>query len=228
MSQLTDGNIRAFTAGEALNAFCRVKLDTDGTIIYADADHDAIGITEAAIADAAVGPVRLSTASGTVKIRCAGALSIGDTVYGAADGEIDDATDGVLVGVAIEAATAAHDVIEVVPAVAGTGGTAVLGGTVAVAADALAIPITHSLVTKTTGADAEALTLANGKPGQILTIQLAVDGGGSGTLTPTTVGGFATIVFADAGDVATLMYIDDTVGWVILGAAGAAAPPVIT
>ncbi|HOD79961.1 MAG: hypothetical protein BWX88_02687 [Planctomycetes bacterium ADurb.Bin126] len=101
------------------------------------------------------------------------------------------------------------------------------GGTT-VAADVLAIPVTHSYVAKTTGADGEALTLANGLPGQLLTIALVTDGGGDGTLTPTTKSGFATIVFADAGDNVTLLYVDDTVGWVIVGAAGVAAAPVIT
>ena len=103
----------------------------------------------------------------------------------------------------------------------------IAGGTTS-AADSLAIPITAAYVAKTTGADAEALTLANGKPGQILNISLVVDGGGDGTLTPTTKSGFATIVFADAGDNASLMYIDDTVGWILMGTAGVAAPPVIT
>jgi hypothetical protein len=102
----------------------------------------------------------------------------------------------------------------------------VTGGTTS-AADALAIPVTHSYVAKTTGADAEALTLANGKPGQILTIALVTDGGGTGTLTPTTKSGFTNIAFADAGDIATLQYVNDTVGWVILGTAGVAAPPAI-
>ena len=44
--------------------------------------------------------------------------------------------------------------------------------TVAVAADALAIPVTHAIVNKTTGGDAEALTIVDGKPGQLLTILL--------------------------------------------------------
>lgn len=96
------------------------------------------------------------------------------------------------------------------------------------AADSLAIPVTASYVAKTTGADAEALTLANGVEGQIITISLAVDGGGAGTLTPATSTSFATIVFADAGDTASLMFVDATVGWVILGTAGVAAPPVIS
>jgi hypothetical protein len=99
---------------------------------------------------------------------------------------------------------------------------------VAVAADALAIPVTHAYVAKTTGADAEALTLAEGKPGQVLIVNLVVDGNGDGTLTPVTATGWATIVFADASDQATLLYVDDTIGWVILGAKGKAAPPVTT
>jgi len=101
-------------------------------------------------------------------------------------------------------------------------------GSVAVEADALVIPVTHSVVEKTTGGDAEALTLANGKPGQELTITLVADGNGAGTLTPTTCTGFATIVFADVKDTATLKYVDDTVGWIVIGAAGVAAPPVIS
>lgn len=96
------------------------------------------------------------------------------------------------------------------------------------AADSLAIPVTHTVVTKTTGGDAEALTLQNGTPGQVLHIVLGTDGGGDGTLTPATKTGFATIVFADAGDRATLYYVNDTVGWIILGLSGVAAPPVTT
>lgn len=103
-----------------------------------------------------------------------------------------------------------------------------LSGSTTSAADSLAIPVTHRYVAKTTGADAEALTLADGKEGQELTISLVTDGGGDGTLTPTTKSGFATIVFADAGDTATLKFIDSTVGWVIVGLAGVSAPPAFT
>lgn len=95
------------------------------------------------------------------------------------------------------------------------------------AGDSLEIPVTHRYVAKTTGADAEALTLANGVSGQRITISLVVDGGGDGTLTPATCSGFTNIVLADAGDTVTLEYIDDTKGWVILGTAGVSAPPVI-
>jgi len=98
----------------------------------------------------------------------------------------------------------------------------------AVAADVLAMPVTHPIISKTTGGDAEALTLADGQPGQLLVIILATDGGGDGTLTPTTKTGFATIVFADAGDRAVLMYVDDTIGWIIISLSGVSAPPVST
>ncbi len=100
--------------------------------------------------------------------------------------------------------------------------------TTTIAADVLAIPVTHGYVIKTTGGDAEALTLANGDPSQVLVIDLDTDGGGDGTLTPATATGWATIVFADAGDQAILLYVDDTIGWIILGMNGVAQPPVKT
>ena len=104
-------------------------------------------------------------------------------------------------------------------------------GSTTSAADSLAIPVTHAVVAKTTGGDAEALTIANGIPGQILTIYIATDGNGDGTLTGatnSTATGWATIVFVDAGDRAVLQYVDDTIGWIILGLSGVAGPPVTT
>jgi hypothetical protein len=110
-----------------------------------------------------------------------------------------------------------------------TGGMNVPDGySTTVAADALVIPLTHGIVLKTTGNDAEALTLANGVTGQELTIILDVDGNGAGTLTPATSLHFATIVFADEGDWAHLMYVDDTFGWMIKGLGGKAGPPAFT
>lgn len=102
-----------------------------------------------------------------------------------------------------------------------------VSGATTVAADVLAIPVTHRYVAKTTGADAEALTLANGVAGQRLTVSLVTDGGGSGTLTPTTCSGFVSIAFADAGDTVTLEYVDDITGWIITGAHGATAQPAV-
>lgn len=97
----------------------------------------------------------------------------------------------------------------------------------AIAADVLVMPLTHPMITKTTGADAEALTLANGIPGQTLTINLEVDGGGTGTLTPTTSTWWDTIAFAAVGDQATLFYVDDSIGWIILSTFGLTAQPTV-
>ena len=99
--------------------------------------------------------------------------------------------------------------------------------TSSIAADVLAIPTSQPFVSKTTGDNAEALTLANGEPGQLLLIYLAVDGGGDGTLTPATATGWSTILFADAGDAAFLLFVNDTMGWVILSTYGLTAQPTV-
>lgn len=101
-------------------------------------------------------------------------------------------------------------------------------GNVAVAGAALVIPVTHRFVSKTTGGG-ESLTLANGTPGQHITISLVSDGG-DGTLTPATSTGWATVVFAVVGDTIHVEYIDDTVGWILHGAWGTAVAltPLIT
>jgi len=101
-----------------------------------------------------------------------------------------------------------------------------LGTSTTVAGGVLAIPITHRYVAKTT-TGIEALTLANGKTGQMLTVSLVADGG-DGTITPATRTGFLTVVLADVKDTVTFEYVDDTVGWIIVGTAGIPAPPVIS
>ena len=92
----------------------------------------------------------------------------------------------------------------------------------------LAIPVTHGYVAKTTGG-VEALTLADGKPGQILVINFVSDGG-TGTLTPgtnSTCTGFTTIEFADEGDQVVLLYVDDVTGWIILSTFGLTEQPTV-
>jgi hypothetical protein len=142
----------------------------------------------------------------------------GVRVYQAASGKI--ALTGVIcVGVLRTTAGADGDIVEVddfQPRIAPNGVNTVAGGT-------LAIPVTKRVVAKTTGG-VEALTLADGVPGQRLTIYLAADGG-DGTLTPTTKTGFTSIVFADVKDSAELEFVDATTGWVIIGLNGTAAPP---
>ena len=86
-------------------------------------------------------------------------------------------------------------------------------GTVASFSGAGAIPVTARTVRLTT-TGANALTLANGVNGQMLTIVMVVDGG-DGTLAPALETGFTTIVFNDVGDAITLQFFT-TLGWMIV------------
>jgi len=99
---------------------------------------------------------------------------------------------------------------------------------IAVAEAALVIPVTHAHVAKTLGAGAEELTLANGKPGQVLVVSLAVAGGGAGTLTPATSTGWTNLTLLGALDQAVLFYVDDAAGWRIWSLTGTDGPPAHT
>jgi len=82
------------------------------------------------------------------------------------------------------------------------------------AADSLAIPITTSIVHKTTGSNAEALTVAAGTQGQLLMVVLTTDGGGIGTIAASSTVA-DTIAFADAEDTAQLLFTNSK--WHFMG-----------
>ena len=112
----TNSGIKAFTAGEALEAYRRVKLNSSGEAIYADADDHALGTTEAVAASGAHVAVRMMNCPGSRLATAAGAFSINDVLYGAADGKVDDATTGGP-GIfrALQAAAGDGEQVEVVP-----------------------------------------------------------------------------------------------------------------
>ena len=84
-----------------------------------------------------------------------------------------------------------------------------------------AVDITSAISTIATGAGAMALTLANGtSAGQMKFLTMITDGGGTATLTPTTLNGYSTIAFADDGDSVLLLYLDATSGWTIISNQG--------
>lgn len=107
-----------FVAGEALEKYRRVKLygNTVGSreVVYADAGEDYVGITQekAAINESVC---VLIPGSGTFLCESAGAITAEATVYGANDGKIDDTVSGDPIGTALEAASGAAVMIEVVP-----------------------------------------------------------------------------------------------------------------
>lgn len=113
MSQYVDGNIKNFTAGAAIAQHLRVKLSA-GVLAAAGAADVEIGtITDASFASGDIRGVRLRSASGTGKMVAAAAITAGVIVYGAAGGKISATAGGVPLGIALEAASADNDVIEV-------------------------------------------------------------------------------------------------------------------
>ena len=71
------------------------------------------------------------------------------------------------------------------------------------AADALAVPVTASICHKTSGSDAEALTIVAGATGQVLIIVMIVDGGGTATLSGAQING--SVAFSEVGHAVTLL-----------------------
>lgn len=93
------------------------------------------------------------------------------------------------------------------------------GGAVSMTTSELAISPSYSYVRKALSSTVGAAgTLANGTPGQLLTIFVtAVDGSGTLVLTPTTKTGYTTLTFNAVADSVTLLYVSDTVGWIVVG-----------
>ena len=81
------------------------------------------------------------------------------------------------------------------------------------AADALAVPVTASVCHKTSGSDAEALTIVAGTSGQVLIVVMIVDGGGTATLSGAQING--SVAFSEVGHTATLLYTNSK--WNMIG-----------
>lgn len=114
MSQQNESGLKSFTATSAVTAWSRVKLTSgSGTAVeHAGANEVFIGVTQHAAAAGEQVTVRMRGMNGTFKVRSAGAITVGATIYGAADGEVDDTASGQPIGTALEAATAADQIIE--------------------------------------------------------------------------------------------------------------------
>ncbi len=81
------------------------------------------------------------------------------------------------------------------------------------------IPLTHPVVKLDSSAGAvTTLTLPNGKPGQILVLQSIDDN--DMAVTPTTAFGWSALALNENGDMAVLLYANDTAGWIILSLIG--------
>jgi len=111
MSQQTESP-KTFLSGEALARFRFVKFDAAGTVMYAAAADLGIGVTQQAVAITTGVAVRLVNTGGSLKVTAAAAFSAGDYLYHAADGKVSSTPAGPRIGVALEAATADGDLVE--------------------------------------------------------------------------------------------------------------------
>lgn len=128
MSQYVETPCKTFTAGGAIAKHKRVKLSA-GVLAAAGVADDWIGTMEtASLASGDKVPVRLRSAQGTVKMVAAGAVTAGAVVYGAASGNVDDAVTTEKIGIALEAANDADEIIEVLQCPGVSGGFRIAKG----------------------------------------------------------------------------------------------------
>jgi hypothetical protein len=91
-------------SGEALEEARLVKLSA-GTVIYADAGDEPVGLTAQAVASGepvAIHPIR----GGIERVTASKAISLGSAIYVAADGKVSDAAVGKQIEINIQAASA--------------------------------------------------------------------------------------------------------------------------
>lgn len=96
-----------------LPPYRRIAFDgTDWELAAAGAVFQAITINH--IETGEYGPANAKTQVAEAELEAAGAFASGAALYGAANGTVDDAVSGATIGVALEAATAAGDVVRVI------------------------------------------------------------------------------------------------------------------
>jgi hypothetical protein len=115
MSQFNIGS-KAFTAGEAMEAYRRVKLSTgSGTQVeYADAGDAFIGFTAAAVNLGEMVSVILKNTGMTFKVTANGVIAVGGSFYGALDGKVSATVSGSIQGRVLEAAAADGEIVEAI------------------------------------------------------------------------------------------------------------------
>lgn len=116
MSQYIDGPLKANVAAGAIAQYILVK--TNGALAVAGLGDEPLGVIDRDVfASGDVCNVILRSKQGTFPCVAAAAITVDTVVYGRADGKIDDdsGTSAVRIGIALEAATAAGDIIEVCP-----------------------------------------------------------------------------------------------------------------
>lgn len=119
MSQYVEGNHKTFTLPSSLTNFAqysRVTLSSGVLALAGIADKEIGVVTRPPAGVGASMPidVLLRTSAGTTPMVAAGAITAGSLVYTAANGQVSTtSTSALLVGIALNAASGAGSVIEV-------------------------------------------------------------------------------------------------------------------
>lgn len=94
--------------------------------------------------------------------------------------------------------------------------------TTAILPSSLPFTIIRKYVSGASGLDVTpGSTLTNGTPGQVLVLQVVgLMAGGSWTVTPVTATGFTSLTLDTRGDSMTLLYLNDTLGWIVTANGG--------
>lgn len=114
MSQYT-GPTKAFTSGAAHARGVRVKLSSGVTALAVLADNSWIGTVQNTVTTSG-DPVSVVLRAPTIQMVAAAAITAGAFCYTAAAGKVSvTATGAFIAGIALTAATADGDIIEVLP-----------------------------------------------------------------------------------------------------------------
>ncbi len=116
--QVNSTPILTLPCSAALNPYLRVKYDATYGLVVAGAEDVELGTTNTThvvdgVGASSVASVVDAKAPGTVKMVAAGAFDYGATVYGAANGKVDDVANGNVIGIALQAASGDGAVVEV-------------------------------------------------------------------------------------------------------------------
>jgi len=168
------------TTGAAVSAKRLVQLSS-GEAIHNIATTTPIGVADYAAADGDNVAVRLLSEAGTLEVTASGVISLDADVFAAADGKVSAlptaAGEYTLVGIAMEAATADGDIIEILPK--GIGETSVVNVALTTTAPAIT---PGSVVTIDSGSNAVDATLADDTVIGRLTVMVMSDASNSSTV----------------------------------------------
>jgi len=112
MAQYVDCAGRAFTTGEAIEAYRMLKLTGDYTVSKTSPGDTAIAVSHETAASGLPVTGILLNKQGTYKVTASGAFSQNSAIYLSTDGKVNATVSGRKLGYALEAATADGDVIE--------------------------------------------------------------------------------------------------------------------